>query len=603
MDDFSEKSAEPALDAAVSLEQIRHVLTTGTTGAVAAVMGAALYAGAVAPFQPGLLLWGWVGVAAAVGALRLGLALWMRDPVRRPTSPGRWPLFCILIGGLSGAVWGFAAFFLLPDAPTDVMFLVACLLTGMPTGAMASLGNYFPGYAAYIVTSVLPFALVQALQQDLHPVLTGLACFFFACFLLRMSFITSQSLRAAIADRLKLEKVTRSLLAARDSADSANRAKSSFLANMSHEIRTPLNAVVGISELMQDVGDNPRTVSYAATIRKSALSLLGIINDVLDLSRIEAGGMSLRKERCEIGTLVRDLMDMFQPVAEGKQLTLQLELAADLPPALRADTVRVRQILVNLLGNAIKFTTTGGVWMGVSRDQAPDGTPQLVLLVKDTGIGIRRDALQELFKPFVRVHDRDLPGQTGTGLGLSITAELVRLMGGTITVESMLGRGSSFQVRLPLEEDLTPAVATRRAVAQDSGRVRGRRRVLLVEDNPVNQLVATELLISLGCEVITADSGADGLRAMNDGGFDLVLMDCQMPVMDGFEATRRWRAHEQQMGVHRLPVVALTANAITGDRELCIAAGMDDYLTKPVSREQLEDVLQAFLGAPADAGA
>jgi len=255
------------------------------------------------------------------------------------------------------------------------------------------------------------------------------------------------------------------------------------------------------------------------------------------------------------------------------------------------------------LGNAVKFTSTGGVWLGVSRDQAPDGTPQLVLLVKDTGIGIRRDALQELFKPFVRVHDRDLPGQTGTGLGLSITAELVRLMGGTITVESTLGRGSSFEVRLPLEEDLSPAVATRRAVAQDSGRVRGRRRVLLVEDNPVNQLVATELLISLGCEVITADSGADGLRAMNDGSFDLVLMDCQMPVMDGFEATRRWRAHEQQMGVHRLPVVALTANAITGDRELCIAAGMDDYLTKPVSREQLEDVLQAFLGAPADAGA
>jgi len=175
MDDFSEKSAEPALDAAVSLEQIRHVLTTGTTGAVAAVMGAALYAGVVAPFQPGLLLWGWVGVAAALGALRVSLALWMRDPVRRPTSPGRWPLFCILLGGLSGSVWGFAAFFLLPDAPTDVMFLVACLLTGMPTGAMASLGNYFPGYAAYIVTSVLPFALAQALQQDLHPVLTGLA--------------------------------------------------------------------------------------------------------------------------------------------------------------------------------------------------------------------------------------------------------------------------------------------------------------------------------------------------------------------------------------------------------------------------------------------
>ena len=584
------------IEAAVALEQIRHVLSTGMTGAVAAVMVASLYAGVVAPFLPGLTLWVWAAICLALGAVRIGLALWMRMPSRQPSSPERWQLASVLVGGCSGAVWGFAGVFLLPDAPTDVMFLAACLLTGMPTGAMASLGSYFPSYAAYIATSILPFSIALIAQHDLHPVLTGGACLIFALFLLRMSFINSQSLRAAIGDRLKLELATRSLLAARDSADSANRAKSSFLANMSHEIRTPLNAVVGISELMQDVSDNPRTVSYANTIRKSALSLLGIINDVLDLSRIEAGGMSLRTERCEIGTLAHDLMDMFQPVAEGKQLTLTMDLAADAPAAVQADTVRVRQILVNLLGNAVKFTNAGGVHLTIARGAAADGSPQLVLNVKDTGIGIRREALTELFKPFVRVHDADRPGQSGTGLGLSITAELVRLMGGTITVDSALGRGACFEVRLPLEEDFTPSPTSPRPAARTSARGHGSRRVLLVEDNPVNQLVASELLISLGCEVVTADSGADGLRAMNDGRFDLVLMDCQMPVMDGFEATRRWRAHEQQMGVHRLPVVALTANAITGDREACLAAGMDAYLTKPVSRDQLEDVLQDFLG-------
>jgi signal transduction histidine kinase/ActR/RegA family two-component response regulator len=473
------------------------------------------------------------------------------------------------------------------------MFLLAMLLAGMPTGAISSLGSFFPAYLAYVACSVLPFALNAMLSFEHYAELTSLVGLIFSGFLLRMSAINNANLRENIAQRLRLEALTGSLVKARDAAESASRAKSSFLANMSHEIRTPLNAVVGISELLQDITDSPRTVAYAGTIRKSALSLLGVINDVLDLSRIEAGGLSLRPESFCVRTLLNEILDMFVPVAHGKRLTLSLQIAPVVPEYVMADPVRLRQVLVNLLGNALKFTQAGDVRVKVD-STATDGRHRLSVAVADTGAGLSPEQQIAIFQPFTQIDLGHVKAQGGTGLGLTITAELVSLMGGQLKLESTPGEGSVFVVDIPvtvvdataMPAALPPTPPVRRTDTP---------RVLLVEDNPVNQLVASEMLMSLGCTVRVANSGQESLRAMADEPFDLVFMDCQMPEMDGFEATRRWRLDEALRGSARLPVVALTANAILGDREDCLAAGMDDYLPKPVSREQLAVALKRYV--------
>lgn len=573
----------------VATEQVTMVLRMGAPGGLASAVVCLIYASLIFPYFPRWQVALWVASSILICAIRAGLAF-----AARKTGPsGRSPLLCILIGATSGLCWGVAGIFFLPMDQPDLMFLLAMLLAGMPTGAISSLGSFFPAYLAYVACSVLPFALNAMLSFEHYAELTSLVGLIFSGFLLRMSAINNANLRENIAQRLRLEALTGSLVKARDAAESASRAKSSFLANMSHEIRTPLNAVVGISELLQDITDSPRTVAYAGTIRKSALSLLGVINDVLDLSRIEAGGLSLRPESFCVRTLLNEILDMFVPVAHGKRLTLSLQIAPVVPEYVVADPVRLRQVLVNLLGNALKFTQAGDVRVQVD-SAATDGRHRLSLAVADTGAGLSPEQQIAIFQPFTQIDLGHVKAQGGTGLGLTITAELVSLMGGQLKLESTPGQGSVFVVDIPvtvvdataMPASIPPPPTVRRTDTP---------RVLLVEDNPVNQLVASEMLMSLGCTVRVANSGQESLRAMADEPFDLVFMDCQMPEMDGFEATRRWRLDEALRGSTRLPVVALTANAILGDREDCLAAGMDDYLPKPVSREQLAVALKRYV--------
>lgn len=576
----------------VATEQVTMVLRMGAPGGLASAVVCLIYASLIFPYFPRWQVALWVASSILICAIRAGLAFAARKT--GPLRPsGRSPLLCILIGATSGLCWGVAGIFFLPMDQPDLMFLLAMLLAGMPTGAISSLGSFFPAYLAYVACSVLPFALNAMLSFEHYAELTSLVGLIFSGFLLRMSAINNANLRENIAQRLRLEALTGSLVKARDAAESASRAKSSFLANMSHEIRTPLNAVVGISELLQDITDSPRTVAYAGTIRKSALSLLGVINDVLDLSRIEAGGLSLRPESFCVRTLLNEILDMFVPVAHGKRLTLSLQIAPVVPEYVVADPVRLRQVLVNLLGNALKFTQAGDVRVQVD-SAATDGRHRLSLAVADTGAGLSPEQQIAIFQPFTQIDLGHVKAQGGTGLGLTITAELVSLMGGQLKLESTPGQGSVFVVDIPvtvvdataMPASIPPPPTVRRTDTP---------RVLLVEDNPVNQLVASEMLMSLGCTVRVANSGQESLRAMADEPFDLVFMDCQMPEMDGFEATRRWRLDEALRGSTRLPVVALTANAILGDREDCLAAGMDDYLPKPVSREQLAVALKRYV--------
>ncbi len=502
--------------------------------------------------------------------------------------------------------------------------------------------------------------------------------------------------------------------AARDKALAAVREKSRFLANMSHEIRTPLNGVLGAADVLATTPLTAEQKRFVGVLRQSGNTLLSLVNDVLDYSKIEAGRVTLEHVAFDLREVVESVAELFAPAAAEKGLTCTCRVAPDLPVTVQGDPLRLRQILSNLLSNAVKFTASGEVALEAVR--ADDGSGALVLRIIDTGIGIDDATRDRLFRAFVQADDTTTRVFGGTGLGLAISAELVRLMGGRIDIDSVPGKGSRFQFALPAQPATAaapasaPATPLRVALVQHAPRVRTllrellselhasavdfdsiadlasairagtcpptwivdttaiqdpawaslpaappgadptpgriiltapagyaadearmppiaavvphplrraalhdalgvpaspgpvpgspaakseplRRRILLVEDNPVNQQISSTLLKRLGCEVDLAVDGAVAVERWRDGAYDLVLMDCQMPVLDGYDATRAIRSVEAALARPRTPVVALTANALAGDRELCLAAGMDDHLGKPFT----VDLLRAMI--------
>jgi PAS domain S-box-containing protein len=377
----------------------------------------------------------------------------------------------------------------------------------------------------------------------------------------------------------------------RAEAEAASRSKSDFLANMSHEIRTPLNGVVGMLALLAGTPLDERQRRYAAVAEASAASLLTLFKDILDFSKIEAGKLELDPVPFDLAEVSEQALDVLWSRAGGKGLALvcQLDPAVDRRRVGPVD--RVRQVLVNLLGNAVKFTDIGSVTLAVTAE-AED---RVRFAVTDTGIGIPPDRLDRLFKTFSQVDASTTRKYGGTGLGLAISKQLAALMGGTVGVESTVGVGSTFwfTARLPVV-DAVALIPTPPAAPSLAGVAIG-HRLLVAEDNDVNQMVVGEMLRRLGYAHDMVGDGRAAVTAVAGGGYDLVLMDCQMPDLDGFEATAAIRAAEAAAGRPRLPVIALTANAILGDRERCLAAGMDDYLSKPLDAATLADRLTAWL--------
>jgi signal transduction histidine kinase len=532
------------------------------------------------------LLPAWILIQLLVLAARAASSVHFRRMDRQGSTAAPRRALALARSGaaLHGLVWALATS-LEPhalDSPAQIaLFLTPVVMTAGELPFLASVKWAYECFAVPIL-AVLAGRLLMHGGVDAVIGIGLLVYLATNCFAAHHFFSVLADSAALLLER---EEMSRSLLATREhalaaqaEAERANRAKSEFLANMSHEIRTPMNAILGLTHLALEADGRPQH-DYLEKIRQAGQHLYQLLNDVLDFSKIEAGRMELSPAPFAPRALVEQIVGTLAMEARAKRLRLDVRVAPDLPEGLVGDSVRIMQILVNLVGNAIKFTEAGGVVVEVAAPRRDEGQVTLQLVVSDSGIGMTPAQQRRIFGAYAQADATVTRRFGGTGLGLSITRRLVELMHGEIRVSSEPGAGSIFTVELPLAVAPAPAPVAERPALRFDG-----RRVLVVEDNPVNQLITREILERRGAVVEVADNGRIALERAAAGRFDLVLMDVMMPEMDGLEATRRLRATPATAA---LPIIGLTASVDHGDLVACLAAGMNAHVPKPIVPEEL----------------
>jgi signal transduction histidine kinase/CheY-like chemotaxis protein len=499
-------------------------------------------------------------------------------------------------GVMVGLMWVVATLFIYPTLKGTEATIYVVIICGSVASAaffMSMAGRSFVFLTALQLGSLTLVSLwpgpVQSMPLAVLAVVFGITMW-------RATRDFRDIAQRAMRHSLEVDEANASLVRAKEAAEAANVAKSQFLATMSHEIRTPMNGVLGALDLLRQTEMDNRQRRLVKTAAASGESLMDILNDVLDHSKIEAGKLVLSLTPMSLHAVAASATGLFRANAENRGLAISHRIDPDVPDAVLGDAPRLKQVLLNLLGNGLKFTEMGGVTLHMSVRSVAAQRVSVCFEVADTGIGIPAEAQDAVFQPFHQVDSTRSRLRGGTGLGLAISQRIVQSMGGTITLNSGLGQGSvfSFTLDFALAANLPPASQDSDfgALVQEAP-IHG--VVLLVEDNIVNRMIGTEMLQSLGATVLEAEDGAMALTVLESQHVDLVLMDIQMPVMDGYAAAQHTRERELRLRLPRIPILALTANAFDEDAAQARAAGMDGHLAKPYSRVQLAELLRRWL--------